>query len=94
MADAATTLPSAPLKSSLEEGIMRLTLNTPERMNALSEAMMAALFAALTNAAKDNTVRVVVIDAVPGKVFCADHDLKEMTADANIFPKSRAAARS
>lgn len=90
MADAATTLPSSPLKSSIRDGVLRLTLNKPERMNALSEAMMAALSAALNNAAEDENVRVVVIDAVPGKVFCAGHDLKELSAHRGDEDRGRA----
>ncbi|PTW60123.1 enoyl-CoA hydratase/carnithine racemase [Breoghania corrubedonensis] len=90
MADAATTLPSSPLKSSLESGILRLTLNKPERMNALSEAMMAALSSALSKATDDDAVRVIVIDAAPGKVFCAGHDLKEMTVHRADRDRGRA----
>ncbi|MEI2385895.1 enoyl-CoA hydratase [Breoghania sp. JC706] len=90
MADAATTLPGTPLKSALEDGILRLTLNMPERMNALSEAMMASLSSALSRAGEDDAVRVVVIDAAPGKVFCAGHDLKELTAHRSDADRGRA----
>ena len=90
MADAATTLPNTPLKSSLQDGLLRLTLNKPERMNSLSEAMMASLSSALANASADEAVRVVVIDAVPGKVFCAGHDLKELTAHRADADRGRA----
>ncbi len=90
MAEADTHLSHAPLLSDLKEGILRLTLNKPERMNALSEEMMAALSTALGDAAKDPAVRVVVIDAVPGKVFCAGHDLKELTAHRSDPDRGRA----
>lgn len=56
-----------------------LTLNTPERLNALSDGMLAALQAQLDALAGDETIRAVVLRG-EGKVFCAGHDLKEMQA--------------
>jgi enoyl-CoA hydratase/carnithine racemase len=60
------------------EPILRITLNNPPA-NALSIATMEALGEALDAAAKDDAIRIVVL-ASTGKVFCAGHDLKEMTA--------------
>jgi enoyl-CoA hydratase/carnithine racemase len=60
-----------------ESGVVRLTLNRPERRNALSEAMLSELGAALDRIAADPTARAVVIAAI-GPVFCAGHDLSEM----------------
>jgi len=59
--------------------VARLTLNDPDRANVLSEAMMAALAAALDEAAADQAVRVIVI-AAGGRIFCAGHDLAELQA--------------
>lgn len=84
----ATTGPA--LLSRNDNGVLRLTLNRPERMNSLSEEMMAALKAALESAATDDAVRVVVLDAVEGKVFCAGHDLKELTAHRADADRGRA----
>jgi enoyl-CoA hydratase/carnithine racemase len=64
-------------------GVVTLTLNRPQAFNALSEAMLASLQAALQEAAADDTVRVVVI-AAAGKAFCAGHDLKEMRAEPSL----------
>lgn len=61
------------------DGVALLTMNAPERLNALSDDMIAALHGALDAIAADNTVRVVVL-AGTGKAFCAGHDLKEMQA--------------
>ena len=47
--------------------------------NSLSEAMLAALQAAIDGAARRRGVRAVVI-AAKGTAFCAGHDLKELTA--------------
>jgi enoyl-CoA hydratase/carnithine racemase len=59
--------------------VARLTLNNPGALNALSDAMLAALKAELQALAEDGSIRAVVISGA-GKVFCAGHDLKEMTA--------------
>lgn len=61
------------------DGILRLTLDDQARRNALSEAMLTALAAALAEAGADPAVRVVVL-AANGPAYCAGHDLKEMTA--------------
>jgi enoyl-CoA hydratase/carnithine racemase len=60
-------------------GVVSLTLNRPQSFNALSEAMLEALQAALDRVAVDEAARAVVIRAT-GKAFCAGHDLKEMRA--------------
>ncbi|PIE18129.1 MAG: enoyl-CoA hydratase [Proteobacteria bacterium] len=59
--------------------IAHLTLNRPDRLNALSDGMLAALKARLEDLAQDDTIRVVVLKGA-GKLFCAGHDLKEMQA--------------
>ncbi len=64
-------------------GVVTLTLNRPAAFNALSEALLEALHAALQALADDETVRVVVI-AAAGKAFCAGHDLKEMRAEPGM----------
>lgn len=61
------------------DGVLRLTLNAPRSRNALSEAMMTAMSESLADAASNPAVRVVVV-AANGPVFCAGHNLKEMTA--------------
>jgi enoyl-CoA hydratase/carnithine racemase len=70
-------------------GITLLTLNRPETRNSLSEAMLSALGAAFTAIAQDPKVRVVVI-AANGPVFCAGHDLKELTARRSDADHGRA----
>ena len=69
--------------------VARLTLNAPERLNALSDAMLAALADHLAALADDTTIRAVVL-AGAGKVFCAGHDLKEMTAGRDAGDNGRA----
>jgi enoyl-CoA hydratase/carnithine racemase len=58
-------------------GIARLTLQRPQRRNALSRRLIAQMEAALDEIAADEHVRVLVIGA-EGPVFCSGHDLTEM----------------
>lgn len=57
--------------------VATLTLNRPDRYNALSADLLSDLLSALGDIAKDESVRVVVL-AGAGKAFCAGHDLKEI----------------
>lgn len=61
------------------DGIATLTLNAPERLNALSDAMLAALQEQIDRLEQDSSIRVVVLKGA-GRAFCAGHDLKEMQA--------------
>ena len=61
------------------DGIAHLNLNAPEKLNALSEAMLDALQEKFDALQDDRAVRAVIISG-SGKAFCAGHDLKEMTA--------------
>jgi enoyl-CoA hydratase/carnithine racemase len=66
-------------------GVAFLSLNRPKSRNALSWDMLAALRVGIADATADCTVKVVVL-AAEGPVFCAGHDLKELTghrADAD-----------
>lgn len=61
------------------DAIAHLTMTAPERLNALSDAMIAELHGALDTIADDPAIRAVIL-AGEGKAFCAGHDLKEMQA--------------
>lgn len=61
------------------DGIATLTLTAPDRLNALSDAMLAALQDQIDRLAEDSATRVVVLKGA-GRAFCAGHDLKEMQA--------------
>lgn len=69
------------VRNAREGGKVVLTLNRPDRFNALSSEMMAALQAELDAIAADPSVAVVVL-ASDGRGFCAGHDLKEIRAHA------------
>jgi enoyl-CoA hydratase/carnithine racemase len=62
---------------AVEDGIAFLTLNHPEKRNALSRAMLSALKEQLDRVAADERARVVVLRAL-GPVFSSGHDLREL----------------
>jgi len=65
------------------QGVVRITLNDPQRFNALGAEMLAALQQALDAVAADASARVVVL-AAQGKAFCAGHNLKDMAANPQL----------
>jgi 2-(1,2-epoxy-1,2-dihydrophenyl)acetyl-CoA isomerase len=64
-------------------GIMRVTLNRPEKLNAFDREMAQSVRATFDDAAGDKAVRVVVL-AGSGRAFCAGQDL----ADPGVAPGS------
>ena len=65
------------LLHAVKDGIATLTLNRPDRLNALGGTLRDDLFDALTRSAADSDVRVIVITG-SGKGFCAGGDVKAM----------------
>jgi enoyl-CoA hydratase len=64
---------------SAGDGIGRIVLNRPDKRNALTHAMMAAILAALDRFAGDDAIRVVLLTA-NGSSFCSGVDLADMQA--------------
>jgi len=76
--------------TTISNGVLTLTLNRPEKKNAITTEMYAALADALTSAETDASVRVVIITGA-GNAFTAGNDLKDFIAnppqgeDAAVF---------
>lgn len=70
-------------------GVATLTLNRPKARNALSLAMIGAMREAVAEVGGRADVSVIVI-AASGPVFCAGHDLKELTARRGDGDRGRA----
>ena len=68
--------------SSLSGGVAKLTLNRPDKRNALNRATLTELRLELQRCAEDQAVRAVQITGA-GKVFTAGADLTEMQAQAD-----------
>ena len=71
--------------------MLTLTLNRPEKRNALSGALVAALHAAVEAADLDQHVRAVLLTGA-GKDFCAGADLEELLASADASSEVNDAA--
>jgi enoyl-CoA hydratase/carnithine racemase len=67
-----------------DEAFARITLNRPEKRNALSLELMDELIAALREASAQATTRALVIDGA-GPAFSAGHDLSEMIGRDEAF---------
>ncbi len=65
------------LLEAVKDGVAMLTLNRPDRLNALSRPMLDALLEALPRLAEDADVGVVVLTGA-GRGFCAGGDVKAM----------------
>ena len=57
--------------------VATLTLNRPDRLNALSEELMTALQAEFDRIATEPATKVVILKGA-GRAFCAGHDLRQM----------------
>jgi methylglutaconyl-CoA hydratase len=79
-----------PLVAALADGILSLTLNRPEKRNALSRALIEALHGELDRAELDGAVRAVALIGA-GKDFCAGADLAELLASADRSPEENEA---
>ena len=69
----------------VRDGIATLTLNRPDKRNAIDRRMLGELKAALTRCDLSADVRVVALRA-HGKDFCAGLDLEELLASADLTP--------
>lgn len=79
------------LLSTLAEGILTLTLNRPDKRNAIDTPMVEALLAALERANLDVDVRVVAVRGA-GKDFCAGADLAELLESVERTAEENAAS--
>ncbi|MFN8545257.1 MAG: enoyl-CoA hydratase-related protein [Candidatus Binatia bacterium] len=80
---------SASTLYDLRAGVARITLNQPERRNALSDALVTELLAHLRTATADDAVHAIVLTGA-GSAFCAGADLRSgggtaVSAEDNPF---------
>jgi enoyl-CoA hydratase len=67
-------MPYDTIDYSADDGIARITLNRPERLNAINTQLVADLRAAVAAANDDASVRVMILSGA-GRAFCAGYDL-------------------
>ena len=70
-------------KINIQNKIMTITLDRPEKKNALNNVMMNEINYALAYAKQEKTIRVVIF-AANGDVFCAGADLSRTNSDSNV----------
>lgn len=73
------TIMNETVQLTFSEGIATVTLNRPERLNAMSPELLEGLFDSLTIANEDPAVRVVIVTGA-GRAFSAGGDLKGISA--------------
>ena len=76
------------LKFSIAEGIARIVLDRPERMNAFTFDMIDAWTAALARCRTDDDVKVVIVTGT-GSAFCSGGDIVEMGERLEHTPEQR-----
>jgi enoyl-CoA hydratase/carnithine racemase len=76
---------------SVDAGVGRITINRPEKSNALNPEVLTQLRRILKEAAEDSGVRVITLTGAGEKVFCAGADLKASLAAES---RSQASGRS
>ncbi|HQD14334.1 MAG TPA: enoyl-CoA hydratase/isomerase family protein [Ottowia sp.] len=70
------TIPPEPeLLQRQQDGVLWLTINRPERRNAISPGVLAGLTEALSRANADRSLRAIVLTGAGDKAFCAGADL-------------------
>lgn len=81
-----TNVPSAAIRTRVEEDIGWLVLDNPRRHNAMSLAMIQQIPRSLDELSRDEAVRVVVVSGVGNRAFCTGADISE-------FGQARTAAQ-
>jgi enoyl-CoA hydratase len=78
------------IATSLDDGILRVTLNRPDRLNALDRTMHKELRALYEQIAHDHDARVVVVTGA-GRAFCVGADFQQMQDNlaAGGYPDGR-----
>ena len=70
-------------KVVIKDNILTITLNRPDKKNAINTVMMNEVNYALAYAKQERKIRVVVIDA-EGDIFCAGADLSNSKSESNV----------
>lgn len=66
--------------SEVEQGVMTITLNRPDRLNSFNDLMHLQLATCLKQAERDDSVRCLLLTGA-GRGFCAGQDLNDRNVD-------------
>lgn len=75
--------------STVDNGVCTITLNRPQRLNAINSELLSDLKTALANGNSDPNVKVIILRGA-GRAFCAGDDLKEFDQQVGEEAKTRA----
>lgn len=70
----------------IRDGVAQLTLNRPDKMNAINATLHDELQTALAQASGDSTVRVLLVTGAGDRAFCAGLDLHARGEDSAMDP--------
>ena len=88
MADWTTTRET--ILTALDKGVLSVTLNRPDKLNAYNPAMQNELIAAFHDASEDDAVRAVVVTGA-GRAFCAGADISGGGSSFEVWGAERSA---
>ena len=74
----------SPVLSEVSGPVGRITINRPDRRNALSPEVVSGIRRALSDYEEDGSIRVAVLTGAGDRAFCAGGDLTGMTADGRV----------
>ena len=83
---------SSTLLFELTDGIARITVNRPDKLNALNAIVIAELGDAVTRIETDSAVRGVIVTGAGSKAFVAGADINELTEQGATGGRARALA--
>jgi len=75
---------SPPVLSESNDAVMRITINRPDRRNAINPGVVRGISQALEAADEDQSVRAVVVTGAGDRAFCAGGDLGGMAEDSRV----------
>src|SRR5919112_5269215 len=81
---------SSTLTFDLTDGIARITINRPDKLNALNAIVIAELADAVTRIETDAAVRGVIVTGAGTKAFVAGADISELTEQGPTGGQNRA----
>ncbi|PWR23190.1 crotonase/enoyl-CoA hydratase family protein [Zavarzinia compransoris] len=77
---------TSPVLCEISDGIATLTLNRPDKLNALNYAMVDTLAAVLDTVEADETVGAVILTGAGERAFSAGADIREFAESARLGP--------
>jgi 2-(1,2-epoxy-1,2-dihydrophenyl)acetyl-CoA isomerase len=69
-----------------DDGVLRIVIDRPDKRNALDDAMVAAMIAAVDAAERDEAARAILISGA-GDHFCGGFDILARNADRSVRPR-------